>query len=129
MNHRCEKLKMKECSNIIQNKSRAVLATCNFNKPHEELVFYDTDCFCGCISVFFDVCKSGDVIENLENNNSASLLITNKCNNIIEIVTLEGTLHTIEENDDCCCNRQNNRCFQKLEFKVSKVSGKRLIKC
>lgn len=129
MNYRCERLKMKECSNIIQNKSRAVLATCHFNKPYQELVYYDTDCFCGCIAIFFDVCKSGEIMENLENNNNASLLITNKCNNEIEIVRLEGTLHTNDDKDDCCCIKQNNRCFQKLEFKVDKVSGKRLTKC
>jgi hypothetical protein len=67
-------------------------------------------------------------MDNIENNNNASILITNKCNNVIETVNLEGHLHIIEDND-CCCQNHKKDCYQSLEFKVDKVSGKRYYKC
>ena len=95
-----EKMKLRDCSNIIQNKSRAVLSICNCNMPYQELVYYDTDCFCGCISLYFKICKCGSLANIIGDNEPASLLITNNCNNYTETVELQGTLDILEDEVD-----------------------------
>ncbi len=122
-----EKLKLKECSNIIQNKERATLAVCNYDCPYQELIFYDTDCFCGCLTIYFKVCKCGELIKHLNNNDNVSLLITNNCNYYIETVELEGTIDILEDEVDCCCKNKND-CFKKVRFNLEKVNGKRYCK-
>ena len=119
-----EKLKLKECSNIIQNKNRAVLSVCNCNNPYQELVWYDTDCFCGCITLYFKICKCGELANIINDNEQASLLITNTCNNYVETVLLEGTLDILDDEVDCCC-REKKTCYKKVRFNIDRVSGKR----
>lgn len=121
-----EKLKLKECSNIIQNKNKAVLSVCNGNFPYQELIWYDFDCFCGCISLYFKICKCGDLANIINDNDEASLLITNNCNNI-ESVLLTGTLDILDDEVDCCC-REKKTCFKKIRFNIDRVSGKRYCK-
>ena len=119
-----EKMKLRDCSNIIQNKSRAVLSICNCNIPYQELVYYDTDCFCGCISLYFKICKCGSLANIIGDNEPASLLIINNCNNYTETVELQGTLDVLEDEVDCCC-REKKTCFQTVRFNLDKISGKR----
>ena len=83
-----EKLKLQECSNIIQNKNRGVLSLGGYSAPYQELVFDDTDCFCGCLNIYFKTCDCGTLMKYLKANNSASLLISRKCNNYIETVII-----------------------------------------
>ena len=119
-----EKLKLRDCSNIIQNKNRAVLSVCNYGNPYQELVYYDTDSFCGCITLYFKICKCGELVNIINDNEQASLLITNNCNNYLETVELEGTLDILEDEVDCCC-REKKDCFKKVRFNIDKINGKR----
>ena len=128
MNHKWKKLKLKECSNILECKDRGILSLCNNGKPFTELVFFDTDCFCGCFLVTFKVCKCGDLIETIKTNNNGVLTITRKNNNCIEIVTLEGTLEIIEDEKDCCCHKKDE-CFKTVKLNVEKIQGKKFFKC
>ncbi len=128
MNYKYKKLKLQDCSYIIQNKNRGVLSICEGNYPYQDLVFYDTDCFCGCIVLYFKVCKCGELIEKIQNNNNASLLVTNSCNNAIDTVTLTGTLELLEEEEDCCCEKKKD-CFRTVRFSIENIKGKRYCKC
>ena len=119
-----ENLKLRTCSNIIQNKRRGVLAVNNYNTPYQELICYDTDCFCGCITLFFNICKCGTLNNIINDNEPASLLITNTCGNRTETVLLEGTLEIIDDEVNCCC-REENKCTKKVKFNINNVSGKR----
>ena len=128
MNHKWEKLKLRDCSTIIDSKNKGVLSLCNSNQPFAEVIFFDTDCFCGCFMITFTVCKCGDLIDAIKNNNNAILTITRRCNNYIESVNLEGTLEIIDDNDNCCCKKKGD-CFKTIRLNVDKISGKRFFKC
>mgnify|MGYP003571295960 CR=1 FL=1 len=123
MNYKYEKLKLRDCSNIIDSKNRGTLSVCFDGKPYSELVFYDTDCFCGCFIVYFNICKCGELIEKINNGSYASLLITRKCNNEIETVNLEGTLEILEEKEDCCCEKKKD-CFKTVKLNIDKINGR-----
>ena len=123
-----EKLKLQECSNIIQNKNRGVLSLCGYSAPYQELVFYDTDCFCGCLNIYFKTCDCGTLMKYLKANNSASLLISRKCNNYIETVIIEGDLEVLDDEVDCCCKKKDE-CFKTVQLTINNICGKKYYMC
>ena len=119
-----ERLKLRDCSNIIQNNNRAVLSVCNGNAPYQELVCYDTDCFCGCISIYFKICKCGRLSEIIGDDEPASLLITNNCNNSTKTCRLEGTLELLDDEPNCCCEEKKT-CFKRVRFNINNIDGRK----
>ena len=120
------RLKNQTCLNIIKNKNHGVLSICNYDNIYSELVFYDTDCFCGCLNLYFDICKCGQLASILENNEMAILTITNRCGNTYELVVLEGTLE--EEPEERCCCSENDNCSKTVKFTITNMTGKKYCK-
>lgn len=127
MNYTFDRLKNQNCLNIIQNKDHGILTICNYDDIYSELVFYDTDCFCGCLTLYFNICKCGQLAGIIDNNDTATLVITRRCGNTYETVTLEGTLEEVEE-EKCCC-QEREKCFKTIKFDITNMCGKKYCRC
>lgn len=124
MNNEIKKLKMQECYKIVQNSNTGTLCLCDNGMPYATVINYDTDCYCCNLILYFNVCKCGEAIDIISNNENACILVNNRYGNCRDSVLLEGTLDILEDEVDCCCN-QEEKCSVSLKFTPCKITGRR----
>ena len=90
MNTNFTKLKMQDAIKTIQNNDLCTLTLCENGSPFCTPIIYDSDCYCGNIKLTFETCVDGKLSELIENDNNCCCQLTNRCNNKIEVITMES---------------------------------------
>lgn len=123
MNTNFTRLKMQEAMKIIQNNDLCTLTLFDNGTPFCTPIIYDSDCFCGNIKLLFETCVDGHLAELFQNDNHCCCQITNRCNNKVEVVTLEGTCEIIPNENTCPCLNEES-CFVTVEFTPCQITGR-----
>lgn len=123
MNTNFTKLKMQDAIKTIQNNDLCTLTLCNNGSPFCTPIIYDSDCYCGNIKLTFETCIDGKLSELIENDNNCCCQLTNRCNNKIEVITMEGTCEILPNESTCPCLHEES-CFVTVEFTPCKITGR-----
>lgn len=125
MKLRYKKIKNEEAYNIVRNNNNAILSVCMNGKARCVPIYYDTDVYCGCLKLYFEVCKCGDATDAIMNNDEVCISVM--CGNTT-IVSMDGEIRILPEEVDCCCNPIDD-CTIRVEFTPNKMIGKRYYNC
>lgn len=119
-----KKIKMEDAYNIIRNNNSAILSACSNRRVYCMPINYDTDCYCGCLKLYFELCKCGEDTNAIMCNDEVCISVLNNCT----MVSMEGTINILPDEADCCCNPIDD-CTIRVEFVPTKIIGKRYYSC